>query len=146
MKRPCLILLPVLALVLAACGSSSSSSTSSASSSSTPAASTPSTPASTSSTSAATTPAKTAGGTVTVTMQNIAFNPASVNVKVGQTVKWINHDSAPHNVTPVSGPTFSASPTFQSGGTFSLNLTKAGTIKYQCTIHPGMTGTLIVAP
>jgi plastocyanin len=79
-------------------------------------------------------------------MQNITFNPASLNAKVGQTVKWTNQDTAPHNVTPVSGPSFTASPTFQNGGTFSLKLTKAGTIQYRCTIHPGMNGTIVVAP
>jgi plastocyanin len=79
-------------------------------------------------------------------MQNITFIPASVNAKVGETVKWVNLDSAPHNVTPVSGPSFTASPTFSNGGSFSLKLAKPGTIQYRCTIHPGMNGTIVVAP
>jgi plastocyanin len=79
-------------------------------------------------------------------MQNIAFNPNSVTAKVGQTVKWTNKDAAPHNVTYISGPKFSSSSTFSNGGTFSLKLTKPGTIKYVCTIHPGMTGTIAVSP
>jgi plastocyanin len=79
-------------------------------------------------------------------MQNIAFVPATAHAKVGDTVKWTNKDSAPHNVTYVSGPSFTSSSTFTSGGSFSLKLTKAGTIQYRCTIHPGMNGTLVVAP
>jgi plastocyanin len=120
--------LPLLLLVLAGCGSSSSSSTTSATgtSSSTPA------------------PATGAATTVAVSMQNIAFNPTSVNAKVGDTVKWTNNDSVAHNVTYVSGPKFTSSSTFSGGGTFSLKLTKAGTIQYRCTIHPGMNGTIVV--
>jgi plastocyanin len=79
-------------------------------------------------------------------MKNIAFIPASLQAKVGETVKWINQDTAPHNVTYVSGPNFTSSSTFSGGGTFSLKLTKAGTIQYRCTIHPGMNGTIVVAP
>jgi plastocyanin len=78
-------------------------------------------------------------------MQNIAFNPTSVNAKVGDTVKWTNNDSVAHNVTYVSGPQFTSSSTFAGGGTFSLKLTKPGTIQYRCTIHPGMNGTIVVA-
>src|SRR5207244_1853123 len=48
------------------------------------------------------------GKTVTIAMKNIAFNPASATVKVGQTVKWVNQDSAPHNV-PSSSPRGSSS-------------------------------------
>ena len=118
--------------LVAGCGSSSSSSKSS--SNSTPAAApATSTPAA----------APAAGGTVAVSMKNIQFVPASVTAKVGQTVKWTNDDSVDHNVTATSGETFKSN-TFGQGATFSQKLTKAGTIKYVCTIHPGMEGTLVV--
>ena len=131
MKRLSAVALPLLLVALAGCGSSSSSSSSSSSAaSSTPAAST----------------TAAAGAVVPVVMQNISFNPPSIHAKVGQTVKWTNMDSAPHNVTYVSGPQFTSSPTFTNGGTFTLKLTKAGTIAYRCTIHPGMNGTIVVAP
>jgi plastocyanin len=74
------------------------------------------------------------------------FSPTSVHAKVGQTVDWTNKDSVAHNVTYVSGPTFTSSNTFGTGGTFALKLTKAGTIQYRCTIHPGMNGTIVVSP
>jgi plastocyanin len=118
----------------AGCGSSSKSSSSSTSNS-TPAAAAPAT------TTPAAAPA--AGGTVAVSMKNIQFVPKSVTAKVGQTVKWTNDDSVDHNVTATSGATFKSS-NFGQGGTYVQKLTKAGTIKYVCTIHPGMGGTLVV--
>ena len=120
--------------LVAGCGGSSSSSSKS-SSSSTPAAAP-----------AATTPAAAAGaagGTVAVSMKNIQFAPKSVTAKVGQTVKWTNDDSVDHNVTATSGATFKSN-TFGQGATYSQKLTKAGTISYVCTIHPGMVGTIVV--
>jgi plastocyanin len=129
MRRILLALCAVVALAAAGCGGSNSSSTSSGSSSS---AST-STPAASSS-----------GGGVTIKMQNIAFAPKAVTVKVGQKVTWTNEDTVDHNVTSQSGETIK-SDNFGKGGTFSFTPKKAGTIKYVCTIHPGMTATLTVS-
>jgi plastocyanin len=83
-------------------------------------------------------------GTIHVVMRNISFNPVTVRAKAGQTVTWTNRDDAPHNVTYVSGPKFTSSPTFTNGNSWTLKLKKAGTIHYRCTIHPGMRGTIIV--
>jgi plastocyanin len=137
MKRLSVLVLPLVALTLAACGSSSSSSSSSSTTSSSAAPAT-----------SASTPASTGAGgpAVAVKMQNITFSPTAVHAKVGDTVTWTNMDQVSHNVTYVSGPNFASSQTFANGGTFKLKLTKAGTISYRCTIHPGMTGTIVVAP
>ncbi|HXE44140.1 MAG TPA: plastocyanin/azurin family copper-binding protein [Conexibacter sp.] len=83
------------------------------------------------------------GGTTAVAMKNIAFAPTSVTVKVGQKITWTNDDSVAHNVTATSGASFRSSD-FSQGGTFSYTATKAGTIHYVCTIHPGMDGTIVV--
>jgi plastocyanin len=83
------------------------------------------------------------GGGVQIKMQNIAFSPKATTVKVGEKVTWTNDDSVTHNVTANSGADFK-SKDFGSGGTFSFTPDKAGTIKYVCTIHPGMVGTLTV--
>ena len=131
MKRIGLPLLAVLALAAAGCGSSNSSSSSTSSSS---------TPAPASSSTSSTASSSGGGKTVTITMQNIAFNPKTVTAKVGDTIKWVNQDSAPHNVT--GGPLHS--PTFGNGGSFTYKATKAGKISYVCTIHPGMKATLTV--
>jgi plastocyanin len=84
-----------------------------------------------------------AGGGVQIKMQNIAFSPKATTVKVGDKVTWTNDDTVDHNVTANSGADFK-SKDFGKGGTFSFTPEKAGTIKYVCTIHPGMTGTLTV--
>lgn len=85
-------------------------------------------------------------GTIHVVMRNISFRPATIHATVGQTITWTNQDDAPHNVTYVSGPRFNSAPTFTSGQSFTLRLTRAGTISYRCTIHPGMHGSIVVAP
>ena len=128
MTRILLALCAVVALAAAGCGSSNSSSSST------------STPAASSSTSTA---AASSGGGVAIKMQNIAFAPKAVTVKVGQKVTWTNDDSVDHNVTSQSGESIK-SDNFGKGATFSFTPTKAGTIKYVCTIHPGMDGTLTV--
>jgi plastocyanin len=99
----------------------------------------------TSSAPATTSGASGGGGTepVAVTMKNIAFTPRSVSVKVGQKVEWTNDDSVDHNVIATSGASFRSN-TFGQDGTFSYTPTRAGTIDYVCTIHPGMTGTIVV--
>jgi plastocyanin len=90
-----------------------------------------------------TTQSSAAGGGVEVKLQNIQFSPKETTVKVGQKVTWVNEDSTDHDVTADSGADFK-SDTFGNGGTFDFTPDKAGTIRYECTIHPGMTGTLTV--
>jgi plastocyanin len=87
--------------------------------------------------------ASSSGGGVAIKMQNIQFAPKDVTVKVGQKVTWTNDDSTDHNVTAESGADFK-SKDFGNGETFSFTPDKAGTIKYECTLHPGMTATLTV--
>jgi plastocyanin len=126
MTRILLALCAIVALAAAGCGSSNKSSTSSGSSSS-----------------ASTAAASSSGGGVAIKMQNIAFDPKAVTVKVGQKVTWTNDDQVDHNVTSQSGETIK-SQNFGNGATFSFTPTKAGKISYVCTIHPGMTATLTV--
>ena len=77
-------------------------------------------------------------------MKNLAFHPVAIHAKVGQTVKWTNDDTPTHNVTYVSGPKFTSSGTMNTGATFSLKVTQAGTIHYFCSIHPFMKATIVV--
>jgi plastocyanin len=132
MKRILLALCPALALTLAVagCGGSSNSGSSSATTST-------SAPSSTASSTAS------SGGGTQIKMQNIQFSPKATTVKVGQKVTWVNEDTVDHNVTANSGASFK-SKDFGNGATFAFTPTKAGTIKYVCTIHPGMTATLTV--
>jgi plastocyanin len=82
------------------------------------------------------------GGGTKVTMKGFAFNPATVTIKVGETVTWENQDGANHNVIADDGSFKSAD--FGQGKTFSFTFTKAGTYTYSCHIHPNMKGTVIV--
>ena len=92
----------------------------------------------------AATPAPSSGANVVnVRMKNTAFNPKQVSAKVGQTVKWTNEDPFDHNVKADKGEDFK-SKDFGQGGTYSYKLDKPGTISYECTLHPGMTGTITV--
>ena len=78
-----------------------------------------------------------------VSMKSLRFHPDHVEVTVGDSVTWRNDEGVPHDVVATSGATFQ-SKTFGKDGTFSYTPGKAGTIKYECTLHPGMTGTIDV--
>jgi plastocyanin len=98
---------------------------------------------------AATAPSSAAGGgaAVKVSMKNIAFNPKTVTVSKGGTVEWTNDDSVNHDVTKKGGPgpDFSSGKgNLASGATYKQTFNTPGTIQYVCTIHPGMTGTIVV--
>jgi plastocyanin len=78
-----------------------------------------------------------------VTIQNFSFSPASLNVKMGDTVVWTNKDSVAHNVVGTNGGP--ASPAIPTNGTYSYTFMSPGTFAYRCTFHPAMPpGTVVV--
>ncbi|MBI5106458.1 MAG: hypothetical protein HZB46_15990 [Solirubrobacterales bacterium] len=81
--------------------------------------------------------------TTKVSMENLKFDPAAITVKVGQTVTWTNDESIPHNVVSMDGADFK-SDTFGEGGTYEFTPKEAGLVKYECTLHPGMLGSIEV--
>jgi plastocyanin len=85
-----------------------------------------------------------ADGGTQVAMKDIKFQPQSVTVKVGDKVTWTNEDSVQHDVVNVKEGQEPKSDLFNKGGTYSYTPTAAGTIEYVCTVHPNMTGTLVV--
>ena len=82
-----------------------------------------------------------AGGTQVV-VDNFSFAPATATVPVGTTVTWTNHDDIPHNV--VSPEQKFKSRVLDSDETFSHTFDVAGTYQYYCSIHPRMTGQIVV--
>jgi plastocyanin len=90
-----------------------------------------------------TTAEATKGSVIEVSMKNNQFIPEKITGKVGDTVKWTNDDSYPHNVVATKGENFQ-SDNFGGGGTYEYTLDKSGTIDYVCTIHSGMVGTITV--
>ena len=81
---------------------------------------------------------------VTVDMAGFAFKPETVTIKVGDTVKWTNSDSASHLVESTNGPESFKSQSLPKGASFEYKFTKPGTYAYKCAIHPSMTGTVVV--
>ncbi|MEU9393003.1 plastocyanin/azurin family copper-binding protein [Streptomyces sp. NPDC048324] len=79
-----------------------------------------------------------------VVMSGYAFAPRTLTITAGDTVTWVNQDTAPHDVKTTSGPDSIHSPMLNKGGTFSHTFTVAGSYGYVCTVHPGMTAQLVV--
>jgi plastocyanin len=77
-----------------------------------------------------------------VTIDNFTFGPSSVTVSAGNTVTWINRDHVPHNV--VSTDKLFKSKALDTDENFSYVFSKPGTYSYLCSIHPKMTGTVVV--
>lgn len=71
-----------------------------------------------------------------------AYSPSPLTVGVGSAVTWVNNDSVAHTSTSNGGTWNSA--TIAPGGRFTFTFQSAGTYTYHCTIHPGMTGTVVV--
>jgi len=77
-----------------------------------------------------------------VRIANFTFGPQETTVKAGTTVVWTNEDDIPHTVTSTTRKF--ASPALDTDQTFSFTFTTPGTYKYFCTLHPNMTGTIVV--
>jgi plastocyanin len=80
---------------------------------------------------------------VQVKIDNFAFAPSELTVAVGTTVEWTNHDDIPHTVVSDDKTTFK-SKALDTDDKFSFTFTKPGTYPYFCSIHPKMTGRIIV--
>jgi plastocyanin len=78
-----------------------------------------------------------------VLIDNFSFSPKTFTVPVGTTVTWTNHDNVPHVVTSADDQ-FKKSPVLKTGQRFSNTFAAAGTYSYFCSIHPRMTGKIIV--
>jgi plastocyanin len=82
--------------------------------------------------------------TTEVKIDNFSFGPAALTVGVGSTVTWINRDDIPHTVVSTDDPKAFKSKVLDTDEKFSFTFTKAGTFPYFCSIHPKMTGKVIV--
>ncbi len=82
--------------------------------------------------------------TTEVKIDNFSFGPAALTVTVGSTVTWINRDDIPHTVVSTDDAKTFKSKVLDTDEKFSFTFTKAGTYPYFCSIHPKMTGKVIV--
>ena len=83
-----------------------------------------------------------AAKTAEVKVDNFSFGPSTLTVAVGATVTWTNHDDIPH--TAVSTDGVFKSKVLDTDEKFSYTFTKAGNYPCFCSIHPKMTGTVVV--
>jgi plastocyanin len=77
-----------------------------------------------------------------IKIDNFSFGPGTITVPVGTTVTWMNRDDIPHTVVSTDG-TFK-SKVLDTDEKFSFTFTKAGSFPYFCSIHPKMTGKVVV--
>jgi plastocyanin len=77
-----------------------------------------------------------------VKIDNFSYGPQTVTVPVGATVTWINRDDIPHTVVSTEG--VFKSKVRDTDEKFSYTFTKAGTYSYFCSVHPKMTGKVVV--
>jgi plastocyanin len=80
--------------------------------------------------------------TAEIKIDNFSFGPATMTVPAGTTVTWINRDDIPHKV--VSSDDEFKSKVLDTDEKFSYTFSKAGTYAYFCSLHPKMTGKIIV--
>ena len=71
-----------------------------------------------------------------------SFQPANVTIPVGRVVTWRNVDAIVHNTVADGGSWNSGN--IAANGQYQRTFSAAGTFTYSCTLHPGMTGTVVV--
>jgi plastocyanin len=77
-----------------------------------------------------------------VSIDNFSFGPQTITVPVGATVTWTNRDDIPHTVVSTDG--VFKSKVRDTDEKFSYTFDKAGSYPYYCSIHPKMTGKIVV--
>jgi plastocyanin len=89
--------------------------------------------------------------TVEIEVFDFSFQPETVSVRAGDTVRWIQRGQIPHTATSgVPGAADAGAlfdePLGQTGDAAEVTLTRAGTFPYFCRPHPFMTGSIAVTP
>jgi plastocyanin len=78
-----------------------------------------------------------------IEIKDFAFNPQTITVKSGEKITWINRDEEPHTVVSVEKQ-FKKSPALDTDQAFTIVAGAPGTYTYFCSVHPKMTGTIVV--
>jgi plastocyanin len=77
-----------------------------------------------------------------VSIDNFSFTPKEITVAKGTTVTWVNRDDVPHTV--VNGDKVFRSKALDTDDQFAFTFTETGTYTYFCSVHPMMTGKVVV--
>jgi plastocyanin len=83
-----------------------------------------------------------AGEVVQVKISDLAYSPANITIKPGDTVEWVNDDFIDHTATAKNG---GWDVMLAAGKTARRTFEKSGTTHYFCRFHPDMTGTVTVS-
>ena len=78
-----------------------------------------------------------------IEIKDFAFNPPTITVKSGETITWINRDEEPHTIVSVEKQ-FKKSLALDTDQQYTVTAGTPGTYSYFCSVHPKMTGTIIV--
>lgn len=84
------------------------------------------------------------GEVVVVKMSGLTYEPSSVEVSPGTTVRWENEDDAEHTVTSEDEGGPLDSDVFRSGGAYEYTFEEPGEFGYYCVVHPFMKGVVTV--
>lgn len=79
---------------------------------------------------------------VDIKIDNFTFAPQRLTVRAGTTVTWRNQDDIPHAIASTTRAFKSKA--LDSDDTYAFTLTTPGTYEYFCSLHPQMTGTIVV--
>lgn len=78
-----------------------------------------------------------------IEIKDFAFNPQTITVKSGEKITWINRDEEPHTVVSVEKQ-FKKSSALDTDQEFTITAGAPGTYTYYCSVHPKMTGAIVV--
>jgi plastocyanin len=78
-----------------------------------------------------------------IEIKDFAFNPQTITVKSGEKITWVNKDGEPHTVVSVEKQ-FKKSPALDTDDEYTVTAGAPGTYSYFCSVHPKMTGTIVV--
>ena len=78
-----------------------------------------------------------------IEIKDFAFNPQTLTVKSGEKITWVNRDEEPHTVVSVQ-KRFKKSTALDTDQEFTITAGAPGTYTYFCSVHPKMTGTIVV--
>ena len=78
-----------------------------------------------------------------IEIKDFAFNPKTITVKAGEKITWINRDEEPHTIVSVEKQ-FKKSTALDTDQEFTITAGTPGTYTYYCSVHPKMTGTIVV--
>jgi len=78
-----------------------------------------------------------------IEIKDFAFSPQAITVRSGEKITWINRDEEPHTIVSVEKQ-FKKSSALDTDQEFTVIAGAAGTYTYYCSVHPKMTGTIVV--